>query len=65
MTFNFYLLGGGRKQIENRKVEWNAGSKVGSKNNIKHKPGGGNVQVQGVQEKCFFSQSTATNPSPT
>ena len=48
MTFNFYLLGGGRKQIENRKVEWNAGSKVGSKNNIKHKPGGGNVQVQGV-----------------
>ena len=38
-------VGGGTRKIEVRKLDWTADSKVGSKNNIKHKPGGGNVQV--------------------
>ena len=32
-------------QIENRKLEWNTSSKVGSLHNAKHKAGGGNVKV--------------------
>jgi hypothetical protein len=33
------------KKIESRKLEWDKQSKVGSTNNINHKPGGGNVKV--------------------
>jgi hypothetical protein len=33
------------KKIESRKLDWETQSKVGSTNNIKHKPGGGNVKV--------------------
>jgi microtubule-associated protein tau len=37
--------GGGVKKIETRKLEWDKQSKVGSTNNINHKPGGGKVKV--------------------
>ena len=33
-------------QIENRKLEWNTTSKVGSMENTKHRAGGGNVKVR-------------------
>jgi len=39
------VSGGGVKKIESRKLEWDKQSKVGSTNNINHKPGGGNVKV--------------------
>ena len=37
--------GGGQVRIENRKLEWSAGSKVGSLKNASHRAGGGNVQI--------------------
>ena len=37
--------GGGKVRIENRKLEWSAGSKVGSLKNASHRAGGGNVQI--------------------
>ena len=39
---DFYILW---FQIESRKLEWNTGSKIGSLDNAKHKPGGGQVKV--------------------
>ena len=33
-------------QIENRKLDWNTASKIGSLDNAKHKPGGGQVKVR-------------------
>ena len=39
------LLGGGDVKIANQKLDWKAGSKVGSIDNIKHRPGGGNIKV--------------------
>ena len=45
-----YLIGGGAKKIESRKLDWETQSKVGSTNNIKHKPGGGNVKVSRLKE---------------
>jgi hypothetical protein len=32
-------------QIENRKLEWNVGSKIGSLDNAQHVPGGGDKKV--------------------
>jgi len=32
-------------QIENKKLEWKAESKVGSLDNARHKPGGGEKKV--------------------
>ena len=40
------FLGGGDKKVESQKLDWNAKSKVGSTDYIKHKPGGGNVKVR-------------------
>jgi len=37
--------GGGNVTIQTTKTEWKAAPKVGSTDNIKHKPGGGNVKV--------------------
>ena len=37
--------GGGDKKIENRKLDWSVESRIGSTKNLKHKAGGGNVQV--------------------
>jgi hypothetical protein len=56
------LSGGGVKKIESRKLEWDKQSKVGSTNNINHKPGGGNVKVsilkrQPTRWKCFKGQN--------
>uniref|UniRef100_A0A0L8G8F3 Microtubule-associated protein n=1 Tax=Octopus bimaculoides TaxID=37653 RepID=A0A0L8G8F3_OCTBM len=31
--------------IEDQKLEWKAGSKVGSKDNLKHVPGGGEIKI--------------------
>ena len=36
---------GGYKQIEQRKLEWNVESKVGSLDNAAHKAGGGTKKV--------------------
>jgi microtubule-associated protein tau len=41
----FFPLGGGDKSIQVQKLDWKANSKVGSTDNIKHKPGGGRVKV--------------------
>ena len=41
-----YVLGGGEKKIQSEKLDWKANSKVGSTDNIKHKPGGGNIKVR-------------------
>ena len=38
--------GGGDKKIASQKLEWKGQSKVGSIDNIKHKPGGGNIKVR-------------------
>ena len=41
----FVFAGGGDKKIKSEKLEWKASSKVGSTDNMKHKPAGGNVKV--------------------
>ena len=44
--FNFdFFKGGGEKRIASQKLEWKGQSKVGSIDNIKHRPGGGNIKV--------------------
>ena len=43
-SFNFFK-GGGEKRIASQKLEWKGQSKVGSIDNIKHRPGGGNIKV--------------------
>jgi hypothetical protein len=49
------------KKIESRKLEWDKQSKVGSTNNINHKPGGGNVKVVILKRQshniCFEGQN--------
>ena len=45
-------------KIEQRKLSWNATSKIGSfekasTNNIKHRPGGGKVEVGLIEIKTF------------
>ena len=41
-----YVSGGGEKKIQSEKLDWKANSKVGSTDNMKHKPGGGNIKVR-------------------
>merc|ERR1711993_200527 len=40
-----YTPGGGDVKIENRKLDWNAESRIGSTKNLRHKAGGGNIQI--------------------
>lgn len=40
-----YLAEGGRVKIASQKLEWNVKSKVGSLDNVKHVPKGGNVKI--------------------
>ena len=40
-----YLTEGGNVRVATQKLEWNAKSKVGSLDNVKHAPGGGNVRI--------------------
>ena len=42
---HFHFSGGGDKKIATQRIEWNARPKVGSVDNIKHKPGGGDIKV--------------------
>lgn len=41
-------------QIENRKLDINAQSKVGSLDNVKHKPGGGEIKI--FDDKDYLKQ---------
>ena len=41
--------GGGDKPILSQKLDWKASSKVGSTDNKKHKPGGGQIKVIDIQ----------------
>jgi len=41
----FTFLGGGNKVIASTRLDWKASPKVGSTDNIHHKPGGGNFKV--------------------
>ena len=45
-------------QIESRKLDWSAHSKVGSMSNTTYKPGGGNVKV-GSQKLEFKERATS------
>ena len=45
----FCISGGGDKKIASQKLEWKGQSKVGSIDNIKHRPGGGNIKVNSIR----------------
>jgi hypothetical protein len=49
-------------QIENQKLEFKAQSKVGSMDNVKHKPGGGDVKI--FDDKEYIKQMTGQSPVP-
>lgn len=40
-----FLLGGGDKRLESKKLEWKASSRIGSLENMRHKPGGGQIKI--------------------
>ena len=46
LKLSISFKGGGDKKIASQKLEWKGQSKVGSIDNIKHKPGGGNIKVR-------------------
>lgn len=48
-------------QIVNESVTWNAHSKVGSLDNMDHKPGGGNIHVRTVCLSVCLCALTPTN----
>ena len=52
--FLFFIGTTHNGQIENRKLEWNTGSKVGSMANAKHRAGGGNVKVSQIFTKILI-----------
>lgn len=45
-------------QIESQKLEFKAQSKIGSLDNVKHKPGGGEVKI--FDDKTYIKQISAT-----
>src|SRR6266508_2465045 len=61
MANDFSLLlfstGGGKVEVKTAKLDWKASSKVGSLDNVKHKPGGGQVQI--FDEKYNAAGSSA------
>lgn len=50
------------KQIENQKLEFKAQSKVGSLDNVKHKPKGGDVKI--FDDKEYIKQMSGQSPAP-
>ena len=48
-SFRIVFSGGGDKKIASQKLEWKGQSKVGSIDNIKHRPGGGNIKVNSIR----------------
>lgn len=50
------------KQIESQKLEFKAQSKVGSLDNVKHKPKGGDVKI--FDDKEYIKQMTGQSPAP-
>lgn len=50
------------KQIENQKLEFKAQSKVGSLDNVKHRPGGGDIKI--FDDKDYIKQIGAHSPLP-
>lgn len=51
------------KQIENQKLEFKAQSKVGSLNNVKHKPGGGDIKI--FDDKDYIKNISGLTSAPT
>lgn len=54
---HFYVL-----QIETQKLEFKAQSKIGSLDNVKHKPGGGEVKI--FDDKAYLKQVDGTAAPP-
>lgn len=50
-------------QIEDQKLEIKAQSKIGSLDNVKHKPGGGEVKI--FDDKSYIKQTTGQIGTPT
>lgn len=50
------------EQIENQKLEFKAQSKVGSMDNVKHKPGGGDIKI--FDDKEYAKQMSGQSPMP-
>lgn len=50
------------EQIENQKLEFKASSKVGSLDNVKYKPGGGDIKI--FDDKEYIKQIGAQSPAP-
>lgn len=50
------------EQIENQKLEFKAQSKVGSMDNVKHKPGGGDIKI--FDDKEYAKQMSGQSPLP-
>jgi microtubule-associated protein tau len=53
--------GGGELKVKTEKLEWKVQSKVGSLDNVKHKPGGGQIQI--FDEKYIAGQQPSTPPN--
>ena len=51
------FAGGGDKKIASQKLEWKGQSKVGSIDNIKHRPGGGNIKVNWIRPFWLMNNS--------
>ena len=62
MYFYFMCTLTSLKQIENQKLEFKAQSKVGSMDNVKHKPGGGDIKI--FDDKEYIKQMTGVSPVP-
>lgn len=67
-----FSAGGGKVKVETQKLNWNTGSRIGSLQNMKHKPGGGQVKI--FDEKYARAPRSASearspnqlrSPSPT
>lgn len=56
------ITGGGEIKVVHQKLEWKVTSKVGSLDNVKHRPGGGQVQI--FDEKyCAASRGSSRSSS--
>lgn len=56
------ITGGGEIKVVHQKLEWKVASKVGSLDNVKHRPGGGQVQI--FDEKyCAASRGSSRSSS--
>lgn len=62
MYFYFMCTLNSLKQIENQKLEFKAQSKVGSMDNVKHKPGGGDIKI--FDDKEYIKQMSGQSPVP-